>query len=90
MSAFLPAKQMLAETNAIKNRQREQVSAALAIAMDNAKKEEKTEVNFYDLKDVKNTTIELIMDELRVLGYQVVYTPGQREGRYLTVSWGNA
>lgn len=90
MSIFLPAKQMLAETNEIKNRKRNKLASDIAIAMDKAKESESTEVNFYSLEGVNNTTIDLVILELRGLGYQVEYTSGQREGRYLTINWRNA
>lgn len=90
MSVFMPAKQMLAETLDIRSKQRRDLACKLVVAMEKAKQEEKTELNFYDLDKITNTVVDLVIQELRSLGYCVEYTSGQREGRYLTVQWGNA
>lgn len=90
MSVFLPAKQLLADTLEVKNRIRTELTCKLVLAMDTAKNMERTEVYFYDLEGVTTSVIDSVLTELRGLGYGAEYVSGQREGRYLVITWGNA
>lgn len=87
---FMPAKQANIATQDVLNESAQKLRAQIANDIDNAIKGNKFDVTIYQLHKAPITVQDVILKELRGLGYQCSRSYDQREGGSIFINWREA
>lgn len=90
MAIFISASQAKAITQNLVNESATKLRAQIAIEIDKATKSNKFDVTVYQLHDAPITVQDLVLKELRDLGYQCSRSSDQRDGTSIFINWREA
>lgn len=87
---FMPAKQAKSKTQDVMNESASKLRAQVALDIDKATKENKFDVTIYNLHKAPTSVQDLVLKELRDLGYQCSRSHDQRDGGSIFINWRDA